>query len=45
MTHTEWEAVTAEELQTAAKVARTCGGEIMHAAADAWEKRSKELGE
>ena len=44
MTHTEWEAVTAEELQTAAKVARACVGELMHAAADAWGKQSKEIG-
>lgn len=36
-----WESVTAEDLRTAAKVARTSGGHVMAAAASAWDLRAK----
>ena len=35
-----WESVTAEDLRTAARVARVSGGHVMAAAATAWELRA-----
>lgn len=37
----DWESVTVYELRTAAKVARCVGGELMVAAARAWEVRAE----
>ncbi len=37
----DWESVTADELRTAAKVARASGGQLMVAAAEAWERRAE----
>ena len=36
----EWETFTAEDLRTAAKVARASGGHFMTGAAAAWELRA-----
>ena len=36
-----WDSVTAEDLRTAARVARASGGHVMQAAATAWELRAK----
>ena len=40
MSDNEWDSITAEELLTAAKVARASGGVIMVGAAAAWEMRA-----
>lgn len=40
--YTDWDALTSDELRTAAKVARACGGEILPAAAEVWDRRADE---
>ena len=39
----DWEAIIAPELRTAAKVARAYGGMTISAAAAAWEKRADDI--
>jgi hypothetical protein len=36
----DWDEITADDLRTAAKVARASGGHIMAGAASAWELRA-----
>lgn len=39
----KWDSITADDLRTAARVARASGGHVMAGAAEAWELRAQVL--